>query len=128
MSIGRKLGSAFQGKAGRHTLMPLTQEIGDAIASYIKDGRPQTTVDTLFIRSRAPFRALANHCDLGTAFRRVRSQGFLKLVYASVGRFEPGNSQGPGPANSIWLANASAAISVSGTSATPAGVFESAMR
>lgn len=50
------------GKGRRQTLMPLTQEIGDAIASYIKDGRPQTAVDTLFIRSRAPFRALANHC------------------------------------------------------------------
>jgi integrase/recombinase XerD len=53
---------SVSGKSRRQTLMPLTQEIGDAIASYIKDGRPQTAVDTLFIRSRAPFRALANHC------------------------------------------------------------------
>ena len=53
---------AVSGKNRRQTLMPLTQEIGDAIASYIKDGRPQTTVESLFIRSRAPFRALANHC------------------------------------------------------------------
>jgi site-specific recombinase XerD len=44
--------------------MPLTQEIGDAIASYIKDGRPQTAADALFIRSRAPFRSLANHCAI----------------------------------------------------------------
>jgi integrase/recombinase XerD len=49
------------GKGRRQTLLPLTQEIGDAIAEYIKNGRPQTTADTLFIRSRAPFRALANH-------------------------------------------------------------------
>src|SRR5438874_11063909 len=44
--------------------IPLTQEIGDAIASYIKDGRPQTAEYVLFIRSRAPFRALANHCAI----------------------------------------------------------------
>ena len=53
---------SVSGKGRRQTLMPLTQEIGDAIAKYITHGRPETAVDTLFIRSRAPFRALANHC------------------------------------------------------------------
>jgi site-specific recombinase XerD len=53
---------SVSGKGRRQTLMPLTQEIGDAIASYITDGRPETAVDNLFVRSRAPFRALANHC------------------------------------------------------------------
>lgn len=48
------------GKGRRQTLLPLTQEIGDAIASYIKDGRPQTETDTLFIRSCAPYRAFRN--------------------------------------------------------------------
>lgn len=57
-------GICVSGKGRRQTLLPLTQEIGDAIASYIKDGRPQTAADTLFIRSRAPFRALANHCAI----------------------------------------------------------------
>jgi site-specific recombinase XerD len=49
------------GKGRRQTLLPLTQEIGDAIVTYIQDGRPQTAADTLFIRSYAPFRALADH-------------------------------------------------------------------
>ena len=53
---------SVSGKGRRQTLMPLTQEIGDAIARYITDGRPETAADALFIRSRAPFRALANHC------------------------------------------------------------------
>lgn len=53
---------SITGKGRCQTLMPLTQEVGDAIASYISDGRPQTDVDVIFIRSRAPFRALANHC------------------------------------------------------------------
>lgn len=53
---------SVSGKGRRQTLMPLTQEIGDAIVRYITDGRPETAVDALFIRSRAPFRALANHC------------------------------------------------------------------
>ena len=58
----KKAGICVSGKGRRQTLLPLTQEIGDAIASYIQDGRPPTTADALFIRSRAPFRALANHC------------------------------------------------------------------
>jgi integrase len=38
----KEAGICVSGKGRRQTLMPLTQEIGDAIASYIKDGRPQT--------------------------------------------------------------------------------------
>jgi site-specific recombinase XerD len=60
----KEAGISVSGKGRRQTLMPLTQEIGNAIASYIKDGRPPTTVDALFVRSRAPFRALANHCAI----------------------------------------------------------------
>jgi integrase/recombinase XerD len=52
------------GKGRCQALLPLTQEIGDAIVTYIKDGRPQTAAEALFIRSRAPFRALANHCAI----------------------------------------------------------------
>ena len=58
----KEAGISVTGKGRRQTLLPLTQEVGDAIASYIRDGRPPTTADALFIRSRAPFRALANHC------------------------------------------------------------------
>lgn len=57
-------GISVSGKGRRQTLLPLTQEVGDAIASYIRDGRPPTTVDALFIRSRAPFRAFADHCAI----------------------------------------------------------------
>jgi len=60
----KEAGICVSGKGRRQTLLPLTQEIGDAVASYIKNGRPQTAADALFIRSRAPFRALANLCNL----------------------------------------------------------------
>lgn len=69
---------SVSGKSRRQTLMPLTQEIGDAIASYIRDGRPQAAVDTLFIRSRAPFRALANHCAVSMiAAQAMRRAGVV---------------------------------------------------
>ena len=71
-------GISVSGKGRRQIMMPLTQEIGDAIASYIKDGRPQTTVDALFIRSRAPFRALANHAAISMiAAQAMRRAGVV---------------------------------------------------
>lgn len=45
------------GKGRRHARLPLTQEVGDAIADYMQFGRPQVETDILFIRARAPFRA-----------------------------------------------------------------------
>ena len=74
----KEAGISVAGKGRRQTMMPLTQEIGDAIASYIKDGRPQTAVDALFIRSRAPFRALANHAAISViAARAMRRAGVV---------------------------------------------------
>jgi site-specific recombinase XerD len=52
------------GKGRCQASLPLTQEVGDAIVAYIKDGRPQTDVEALFVRSRAPYRALASHCAI----------------------------------------------------------------
>jgi integrase/recombinase XerD len=52
------------GKGRRQTLLPMTQEVGDAILAYIKDGRHPIDNDTLFIRSRAPFGPFASHCAI----------------------------------------------------------------
>jgi site-specific recombinase XerD len=52
------------GKGRRQTLLPMTQEVGDAIVAYIKKGRHPIDSDTLFIRSRAPFGPFASHCGI----------------------------------------------------------------
>jgi integrase/recombinase XerD len=52
------------GKGRRQTLLPMTQEVGDALVAYIKAGRHPIDNDTLFIRSRAPFRPFASHCAI----------------------------------------------------------------
>ena len=52
------------GKGRRQTLLPMTQEVGDAIVAYIKNGRYPIDNDTLFIRSRAPFGPFASHCAI----------------------------------------------------------------
>jgi integrase/recombinase XerD len=50
------------GKGRRDTRLPLTQEVGQAVVAYLKRGRPRTDADALFVRCRAPFRALRSHC------------------------------------------------------------------
>jgi integrase/recombinase XerD len=50
------------GKSRRPTRLPLTQEVGQAIVSYLQEARPRTTTETLFVTCRAPFRPFSSHC------------------------------------------------------------------
>ena len=63
------------GKGRRETRLPLTQEVGSAIVSYVQKGRPQSLRDPLFLRSRAPFRGFRSHAAVSvivaTAIRRA---------------------------------------------------------
>ena len=45
-------------KTGQPIELPLLKDIGWAIIDYLKNGRPQTTSDCLFVRHRAPFNAI----------------------------------------------------------------------
>lgn len=50
------------GKGRRESRLPLSQEVGDAVAAYITGVRPTVDTDRLFLRSRAPLRGLGSHC------------------------------------------------------------------
>jgi site-specific recombinase XerD len=49
------------GKSRQQVRLPLSQEVGQAIVAYIQDGRPPSCSDAVFLRARAPFRALGSH-------------------------------------------------------------------
>jgi len=59
------------GKGRRETRLPLTQEVGDALATYLTRDRPRTDADTVFVRSRAPFRAFRSHCAVSVIVDRA---------------------------------------------------------
>lgn len=59
------------GKGRRQTRLPLTQEIGEAMVTYLEEGRPQSDTDRVFIRLRAPFRALASHTAVSVIVTRA---------------------------------------------------------
>ena len=50
---------AVHGKASRQDRLPLTQEVGEAIAGWLHDGRPRCTSAAVFTRVLAPHRGLS---------------------------------------------------------------------
>ena len=53
----------IRGKNRHECLMPLPADVGEAIAAYLREGRPTTADRHLFVRSRAPFRGLMHDSD-----------------------------------------------------------------
>ena len=65
------------GKGRRETRLPLTQEVGDAVVGYLKT-RPQTDVDALFLRSRAPYRAPTSNGVSAIVAQAMRRAGVAR--------------------------------------------------
>jgi integrase/recombinase XerD len=47
---------SVRGKGSRRMALPLSTEVGEAIAAYLRHGRPQSTSRRVFLRARAPNR------------------------------------------------------------------------
>jgi site-specific recombinase XerD len=61
-----------RGKGGRESLLPLTADVGEAIATYLERGRPASPDRHLFLRSLAPIRGLMDGSDgIGTIVRHA---------------------------------------------------------
>lgn len=59
------------GKGHREARLPLTQEVGDALAAYLTSGRAQTDAEAVFVRTRAPYRAFRSHCAVSVIVDRA---------------------------------------------------------
>jgi site-specific recombinase XerD len=60
------------GKNGHPCLMPLPVDVGEAIAAYLRQGRPASADRHLFLRSRAPYRGLLHGSDgIGSLVRNA---------------------------------------------------------
>jgi site-specific recombinase XerD len=59
------------GKGRRQTRLPLSEEVGEAIVAYLREGRPSVHRDALFVCSRAPFRPLGSHCAVSVLVDRA---------------------------------------------------------
>ena len=60
-----------QAKTGRPLTLPLLPEIADALATYLRHGRPQTVAREMFVRHRAPFEPFVPTNNLSAILRPV---------------------------------------------------------
>lgn len=67
----KKASIVVSGKGRRETLLPLTEDVGQAIIEYLQHSRPKIETDTLFIRSRAPYRPFADHAAISMIVTRA---------------------------------------------------------
>lgn len=78
--------SLVQQKTGNNLGLPLSKELGMAIISYLKNGRPQSSSDFIFIRHTAPYGPLGYHNNFNTEVRKyMRRAGVTMLVERHVG-------------------------------------------
>jgi len=59
------------GKTHHERVLPLLQEVGEALAAYLQHGRPRTSSRHLFLHCRAPFAPLADPRAIGLIARRA---------------------------------------------------------
>lgn len=66
------------GKGQREALLPLPQEVGDAILSYLEFGRPRVESGHVFLRCCAPFRPFAHGNPVSLIVRRAFLRSGIK--------------------------------------------------
>jgi site-specific recombinase XerD len=58
-------------KGGRWAQLPLVADVGEAIAIYLRSGRPRCACRHVFVRHRAPLRGFADSTTVSTIVRRA---------------------------------------------------------
>jgi integrase len=68
-----------RGKGAREDRLPLATDVGEAIAGYLKRGRPRSDRRELFLRARAPFAPVASATVRSTVRRVCRHAGVPEI-------------------------------------------------
>jgi integrase/recombinase XerD len=66
------------GKSRRQIRLPLSQEVGDALAAYLQHGRPDTEAAAVIVRADAPFQALSHNTVSVIVDRALRRAGIVR--------------------------------------------------
>jgi integrase/recombinase XerD len=69
------------GKGRRETLLPLTQEVGDALLVYLVFRPEKSDEGHLFIRDRAPLRPLSTHGSVSTMVARTMKRAGISSPF-----------------------------------------------
>ena len=67
-------------KGGRWAQLPMPTDVGEAIAIYVRSGRPRTQCRRVFLRHRAPIRGFAHSITVSTIVRRALIRGGIDSI------------------------------------------------
>lgn len=67
-----------RGKRFAEDRLPLLREVGEALAAYLCEDRPACSTRRVFVRSRAPVRAIAERCTVNAVVRAAIRRAGLK--------------------------------------------------
>jgi site-specific recombinase XerD len=70
---------SVRGKGSREDRLPLPADVGEAIASYLRRGRPASERREVFLRARAPFEPIAAGTVASTVRRACRRAGITEV-------------------------------------------------
>jgi site-specific recombinase XerD len=70
------------GKGRQQRPLPLPHDVGEAIAIYLREGRPASACRRVFLCSRAPFDALKVTSNIGQIVRRATCRAGMNLEHA----------------------------------------------
>ncbi len=62
---------SIRGKGSQPAALPLPEDVGKAIAAYLRDGRPRSTSRRVFLRTRAPIRGFLGRSAIGAIAKRA---------------------------------------------------------
>ena len=68
-----------RGKGARQDRLPLPADVGEAIASYLRRGRPQSSRREVFLRAKAPYDPIASGTVASTVRRACRRAGIAEF-------------------------------------------------
>lgn len=71
--------SLAQQKTGNNLGLPLSKELGMAIISYLKNGRPQSSSHFIFIRHTAPYGPLDYHNNFNSELRKYMRRAGITM-------------------------------------------------
>ena len=66
-----------RGKAGKQNRLPIPQDVGEALADYLLNGRPRCTTRRVFIRAKAPRQGFTSSMAVCDTVRRALSRAGL---------------------------------------------------
>lgn len=78
------------GKTGQRSDLPLSPEVGKAIAAYLRHGRPQSSLRRIFLRARAPNCGFQSACGVGSIVKHSLERAGIQAPTKGAHQFRHG--------------------------------------